>query len=68
MLPTFLQEPTTMFEIGKSRTEELLALSQKRNLRLQAERDDAEQEKADRKVRLRALRLAKAASDKEDKG
>lgn len=57
-----------MFEIGKSRTEELLALSQKRNLRLQAERDDAEQEKADRKVRLRALRLAKAASDKEDKG
>lgn len=55
-----------MFTFGKSRTEEQLALSQKRAIRIQTERDDAEQEIADQKERQRAQRLAKAVADKKN--
>ena len=57
-----------MFTFGKSRTEEQQALSQKRAVRIQTERDDALQEMADKKERQRALRLAKAVADKKDAG
>jgi len=55
-----------MFTFGKSRTEEQLALSKKRAIRIQTERDDAEQEIADQKERQRAQRLAKAVADKKN--
>ena len=57
-----------MFTFGKSRTEEQQALSQKRAVRIQTERDDAEQEIAEQKERQRAQRLAKALADKKAAG
>jgi len=57
-----------MFAYGKSRTEEQQALSQRRGERALQEREDAQQEIAEKKARLKAMRLAKQAADKEQDG
>jgi len=54
-----------MFTFEKSRTEELLATSQRRASRALREQETAEQEKAEQMARLRALRLAKEAANKD---
>ena len=48
-----------------SRAEEQFTATQKKNERSLKAKDKAEQERADKKARLKALRLAKEASDAE---
>ena len=53
-----------MFMIAKSSAEEQVAASQRKNLRIKAEKELIRQEKAEKVARLRTLRLAKEAADK----
>ena len=54
-----------MLKSVKSRAEEQFAASQKKIKQVQKEKDKEGQERAEKVARLRALRLAKEASDKE---
>ena len=49
----------------KSRAEEKFAAAQKKDKRVLTEKEIARQERAEQVARLRALRLAKEATDKE---
>lgn len=53
-----------MYKSAKSRAEEKFALTQKKHKQAQKEKEKARQERADLVSKLRALRLAKEASDK----
>ena len=56
-----------MLKAVRSRAEEQFAASQKELKLVQKEKDKAGQERAEKVARLRALRLAKEASDKESR-
>lgn len=56
-----------MLKSVRSRAEEQFAASQKKLKLVQKEKDKAGQERAEKGARLRALRLAKEASDKESR-
>ena len=56
-----------MLKSVRSRAEEQFAVSQKKLKLVQKEKDQAGQERAEKVARLRALRLAKEASDKESR-
>ncbi len=56
-----------MLKSVRSRAEERFAASQKKLKLVQKEKDIAGQERAEKVARLRALRLAKEASDKESR-
>ncbi len=56
-----------MLKSVRSRAEEQFAASQKKLKLVQKEKDQAGQERAEKVARLRALRLAKEASDKESR-
>ncbi len=56
-----------MLKSVRSRAEEQFAASQKELKLVQKEKDKAGQERAEKVARLRALRLAKEASDKESR-
>ena len=56
-----------MLKSVKSRAEEQFAASQKKVKMVQKEKDKAGQERVEKVARLRALRLAKEASDKESR-
>ena len=53
-----------MFTLEKSRAETQLAISQMKATRIQEERATLRNEKAEKKARQKALRLAKEATDK----
>jgi len=54
-----------MYRSVKSRAEERFAATQKKEKRVLKENEITRQERAEQTVRLRALRLAKEAADKE---
>ncbi len=54
-----------MYQSVKSRAEEQFAATQKKNKPALKEKEKARQERAEHVARLRALRLAKEAADKE---
>ena len=56
-----------MLKSVRSRAEEQFAASQKKVKLVQKEKDKAGQERAEKVASLRALRLAKEASDKESR-
>ena len=56
-----------MLKSVRSRAEEQFVASQKELKLVQKEKDKAGQERAEKVARLRALRLAKEASDKESR-
>ncbi len=56
-----------MLKSVRSRAEEQFAASQKKLKLVQEEKDQAGQERAEKVARLRALRLAKEASDNESR-
>ncbi len=56
-----------MLKSVRSRAEEQFAASQKELKLVQKEKDKAGQERVEKVARLRALRLAKEASDKESR-
>lgn len=56
-----------MLRSVRSRAEEQFAASQKKVKLVQKEKDKAGQERVEKVARLRALRLAKEASDKESR-
>jgi len=56
-----------MLKSVRSRAEEQFAASQKKVKLVQKEKDKAGQERVEKVARLRALRLAKEASDKESR-
>ncbi len=56
-----------MLKSVRSRAEEQFAASQKKLKLVQKEKDEAGQERAEKVARLRALRLAKEASDNESR-
>ncbi len=53
-----------MFTIEKSRAEEQIVATQRRNMRILEEKETIRQEKAEKVAHLRNLRLAKAAAEK----
>ncbi|MCW8916240.1 MAG: hypothetical protein OQK24_10355 [Magnetovibrio sp.] len=53
-----------MFDLGKSKSEQQLATSQRKASRLRAEKEIALKEKKAQRERLRALRLAKQKAEK----
>ncbi len=57
-----------MLKTVKSRAEEQFAATQKKEKKALKEKDTAWQQGLERTARLRALRLAKEAADKEDDG
>ncbi len=67
-----LREPkqriTKMLMSVKSRAEEQFAATQKKNEQALKEKDNAWQQRMKHSTKLRALRLAKEAADKEDDG
>ncbi len=67
-----LREPkqriTEMLESVKSRAEEKFAATQKKDEQAQKEKENTWQQKMKHSTKLRALRLAKEAADKEDDG
>lgn len=54
-----------MMKSARARAEELFTATQKRNRQALKEKEKAGQEIADRVAKLKALRLAKEAADKE---
>ncbi len=54
-----------MLKSVKSRAEELFAATQKKDKQALKEKETARQERAEHVAKLRALRLAKEAADKE---
>ncbi len=54
-----------MYKSAKSRAEEQFAATQKKTKRALREKEKGRQERAEQTARLRALRLAKEAADKE---
>ena len=67
-----LREPkqriTEMLKSVKSRAEEQFAATQKKDEQAQKEKENAWQQRMKHSAKLRALRLAKEAADKEDDG
>jgi len=67
-----LREPkqriTEMLMLVKSRAEEQFAATQKKDEQAQKEKENAWQQRIKHSAKLRALRLAKEAADKEDDG
>ncbi len=67
-----LREPkqriTEMLMSVKSRAEEQFAATQKKDEQAQKEKENAWQQRIKHSAKLRALRLAKEAADKEDDG
>ncbi len=67
-----LREPkqriTEMLMSVKSRAEEQFAATQKKDEQAQKEKENAWQQRMKHSAKLRALRLAKEAADKEDDG
>jgi len=67
-----LREPkqriTEMLESVKSRAEEQFAATQKKDEQALEEKENAWQQRMKHSEKLRALRLAKEAADKEDDG
>ena len=67
-----LREPkqriTKMLMSVKSRAEEQFAATQKKDEQAQKEKENAWQQRMKHSEKLRALRLAKEAADKEDDG
>jgi len=67
-----LREPkqriTEMLMSVKSRAEEQFAATQKKDEQAQKEKETAWQQRMKNSAKLRALRLAKEAADKEDDG
>ncbi len=67
-----LREPkqriTEMLKSVKSRAEEQFAASQKKDEQAQEEKENVWQQRMKHSAKLRALRLAKEAADKEDDG
>jgi hypothetical protein len=59
------QRSTEMMKSARARAEELFTASQKRDRQALKEKEKAGQEIADRVAKLKALRLAKEAADKE---
>ena len=57
-----------MLKTVKSRAEEQFAATQKKDKQILKEKDTNWQQRMDHTARLRALRLAKEAADKEDDG
>jgi hypothetical protein len=57
-----------MLKTVKSRAEEQFAATQKKDKQILKEKDTTWQQRMDHTARLRALRLAKEAADKEDDG
>ncbi len=57
-----------MLQSVKSRAEEKFAAIQKKDKQVLKEKDTAWQQRMEHTARLRALRLAKEAADKEDDG
>ncbi len=57
-----------MLQSVKSRAEEKFAAIQKKEKQVLKEKDTAWQQRMEHTARLRALRLAKEAADKEDDG
>lgn len=53
---------------ARSRAEELFTATQKKDKRVLKEKEKAERDIAERTAKLRALRLAKEAADKENNG
>ncbi len=62
------QRITEMLESVKSRAEEQFAATQKKDKQALTAREKAWQQRMEHTARLRALRLAKEAADKEDDG
>ncbi|TQV69741.1 hypothetical protein [Denitrobaculum tricleocarpae] len=56
-----------MLKTAKSKAEEQFAATQKKDQKALHERDQARQKSAEHTAKLRALRLAKEAADKEQK-
>jgi hypothetical protein len=56
---------TEMRKSARSRAEELFTATQKKDKQILKEKEKAEQQMAERTAKLRALRLAKEAADKE---
>ncbi len=57
-----------MLNTVKSRAEEKFAATQKKDKQVLKEKETAWQQRMEHTARLRALRLAKVAADKEDDG
>ena len=57
-----------MLQSVKSRAEEKFAATQKKDEQAQKEKENAWQQRIKHSAKLRALRLAKEAADKEDDG
>ena len=57
-----------MRKSARSRAEELFTATQKKDKQVLKEKEKAEREIAERTAKLRALRLAKEAADKENDG
>ena len=62
------QRITEMLMLVKSRAEEQFAATQKKDEQAQKEKENAWQQRIKHSAKLRALRLAKEAADKEDDG
>ena len=62
------QRITEMLKSVKSRAEEQFAATQKKDKQALKEKENAWQQRMEHTARLRALRLAKEAADKEDDG
>lgn len=56
-----------MLKTAKSKAEEQFAATQKKDKQVLEEKDKARQKSAEHTAKLRALRLAKEAADKEEK-
>ncbi len=57
-----------MSKLAKSRAEEKFAATQKKDKQALTEKENAWQQRLELTAKLRALRLAKEAADKEDDG
>ncbi len=57
-----------MLSTVKSRAEEMFAATQKKDKQVRTEKETAWQQRMEHSARLRTLRLAKEAADKEDDG
>jgi hypothetical protein len=60
------QRITAVSKSAKSRAEEQFAALQKKDDKIKQEKEETQQSEADHTARLRALRLAKEAADKEE--
>jgi hypothetical protein len=63
--PKLKQRNTVMLKSVKSRAEQQFTATQKKDRQILKEKEKAQQERAEHTAKLRALRLAKEAADKE---